>query len=1763
MQKKMYAMMVILMLCASSISLITIKADDGSFAPSLDYQPQPPAITNWTFKPGYDNCTQGPPDFDQKQFDWYDDFLGKWCYCGPVAALDCLWWLDCKKYNGTNGTFLNNWLGLGSHHPYNVKWLVESLACNMSMEWAVAANDRSGVNSSNFTRGLYRMFNNWSINNTMNVEIEGETDNGVVDEVVNWSNMTTHLDNCHDVILLLGFYCFDGIGYGNRYGGHYVQCNGYSNVSNLSLSFSDPYYDRAENGRWGWNSTHTHSLYGTGSHNWTQNVSYDFYEVNTSSEWATGASELVNYTNGSIDDFNGTNWFGTMYQETGPCVGEIRAVIEMAWYIWEESNLTANQTVWNSSSGRYEEDLPLAQPGTQQFNFTMKNLGTSITNNLTIFTTHYDCLSYYIPNSAMIMYPNGTWSQFEPIRGWESETCSYAGHGHLTWCIESDNLSEFNLNQTIHILYNMSYNCTNYSKNIARIYLCSSGEWCQNCISYYDNSWNATNCSVGRQFDNSITCWHNTSEYSDWAISEHVNRPCVNSGCLDEQWSEHSTEFDRWVPWNTSIVHDGTYKDWEWVYRFNDLDGAGTDSSRLSYTIVNFSSANRTEAVLRMRYNVTEYGTCEVDPYLGIIYSFTNDSYYHMVLYAYNEVFLLTKNGTDLYNTNDSTPVLAPGGAYNYWNQTWSCNGSIVQDNFNPDMNTEPGSGIWSKTNWNPYCKRLQTKAWNITSANPFGLAFEPSGWIYDSKVVNCSENCTNFSYQFVLHNMNAVLDYNHPSNETGGTSGVGQTFTTPNDGKTHDLCKASFWLGETGDVTGNLYAALYETQEDLLGNSNWTAVGQPLAVSESLPADILAGPSNKYEFIFTDTYPMQPNTRYAIVVHLNGWGNFTNYIEVAGTTMIDWEGSEQNEVWYAGQYSGWNSSDNDIFFEIWESSSENFNDNACFGLVAWNPGKQCGLKWYAEYDFIELWKSNYSRDENANASQIENHSIYGSDGIPLNYFKAFPAANYTAYYQTWNTTCQWPYENGSLTAQQYADCSACFFRNITHLYNFESRAYRKPRNCTISAINNSQNDTIYYYTGLGTALPDVSNITDYNNALFLQIIDTTDGHSDWGDGAVVCVDVDNDLEWDDNDWAFVWYDDMGVGTRFFMWNGTELFMNGYSPDANTTARFWANWSDAPYDWLAGIIDSDSSSLLPALHRYSHHRVYSAWIPAMFFIKEDGEYLNTTDTFGLHIMNIDAGPGGVPPGSSVVVWEDWNETSCRNYRSNANGSSVWDEYLNCSNYTAIEDFYTYGNGWAGVNISNMQYWAHGRLGNETGYLNQSYFSTSTSIASNVTLLENITDDQLVRYDITICNAGDSNLTNATVSFQTLTTANIVATNATSFYNYSSGGYSNYVFNVTQWINTSNCSMIWILVNFTANYVPNGSIVNTWFTSAADQPGATSQANYSFEYGSNFAPIINWTYPSNGSSGVTIPLSNISLGIYEPDGDEIQVYINSNKTSSWTPGSANISAIGEFNTIGSSSISFGPTVHTGAQSFTIGTTGTNATINITQVVLKGYRFSSPNTVWVNITTMNETIPWFPNETNVLSTGTFNGSNLTTDGSGQLIVVNMTPYNLTAGTQYGCIVTAPYTNDVDRMNLRISLTECYAGGNLTYKPGDYWSATDYETVFELHGRFYGSGTYVCNQTFNNSQRFNTKWRWGDTTYYWYVNVTDGTVWVNETYSYTSGSSRYDANTDYTVDVFDLSTTWANRAGIETYLGIYDVNADSIVDVFDLSAVWANRS
>jgi hypothetical protein len=100
-----------------------------------------------------------------------------------------------------------------------------------------------------------------------------------------------------------------------------------------------------------------------------------------------------------------------------------------------------------------------------------------------------------------------------------------------------------------------------------------------------------------------------------------------------------------------------------------------------------------------------------------------------------------------------------------------------------------------------------------------------------------------------------------------------------------------------------------------------------------------------------------------------------------------------------------------------------------------------------------------------------------------------------------------------------------------------------------------------------------------------------------------------------------------------------------------------------------------------------------------------------------------------------------------------------------------------------------------------------------------------------------------------------------------------------------------------------------------------------------------------------------------------------------------------------------------------------------------------------------------------------------------------------------------------------------------------------------------------TDVSNGTYGTIPSGND-WIWGNTTYTWSVNVTDGVIWTNETYYYTTNGSRYDVNNNNKVNFQDAGLVWAHRTSIMPYDGLYDVNQDGKVNFQDAGLTWTHR-
>jgi hypothetical protein len=207
----------------------------------LSIQTTPSTLdTSWYWKPAYPNyAPSGMPDFDQKQDSWKkitpgpdgifqsaiagDDLLNlaenciapghnahldtavagddiaTWCYCGPTAVADCLWWFDSKYEDpdGTPGDGQNEFdlvtdYGAGDDHAKaNAPLLIEELADAMqtTMKGTTYVYDMQQGLSDWFTdTGLSTMFTVHSVNNPT------------------FDNVSSAITACQDVILLLSDY---------------------------------------------------------------------------------------------------------------------------------------------------------------------------------------------------------------------------------------------------------------------------------------------------------------------------------------------------------------------------------------------------------------------------------------------------------------------------------------------------------------------------------------------------------------------------------------------------------------------------------------------------------------------------------------------------------------------------------------------------------------------------------------------------------------------------------------------------------------------------------------------------------------------------------------------------------------------------------------------------------------------------------------------------------------------------------------------------------------------------------------------------------------------------------------------------------------------------------------------------------------------------------------------------------------------------------------------------------------------------------------------------------------------------------------------------------------------------------------------------------------------------------------------------------------------------------------------------------------------
>jgi hypothetical protein len=198
------------------------------------------------YKPPYvDYAPVGMPDFDQKQDAW-KNFMQRWSHCGPAALADCFWWFD-SKFETTliPQPAINDHYPLvqsyatmppfwDDHDPFNVMPFVDSLAfyCRTN----VLPPPLSGTTMIDMAAGVSNWLNKTGLTSKYTVNLVPQPSYELLYDEVRRSQ---------DVILLLGFYEYQGTPNCCRVGGHYVTVAGVCSTE-TAICISDPWFDMNE-----------------------------------------------------------------------------------------------------------------------------------------------------------------------------------------------------------------------------------------------------------------------------------------------------------------------------------------------------------------------------------------------------------------------------------------------------------------------------------------------------------------------------------------------------------------------------------------------------------------------------------------------------------------------------------------------------------------------------------------------------------------------------------------------------------------------------------------------------------------------------------------------------------------------------------------------------------------------------------------------------------------------------------------------------------------------------------------------------------------------------------------------------------------------------------------------------------------------------------------------------------------------------------------------------------------------------------------------------------------------------------------------------------------------------------------------------------------------------------------------------------------------------------------------------------------------------
>jgi hypothetical protein len=296
------------------------------------------------YKPPYvDYAPVGMPDFDQKQNAWVNPLAPppiRWSHCGPVALANCLWWFDSKfeKPNPVPPPTVKDQYPLvqsyatmppfwDDHDSSNVMPFVDSLAlyCGTNM---MPLPPMSGTAMINMAAGASSWLNKTGLSSEYTVNLVQYPPYELIYDEVHRSQ---------NVILLLGFYEFQGTPACIRVGGHYVTVAGVCSTD-PAICISDPYFDMNEGeppaGSAHPSFMHNDAQWVSGPHG---TIHHDRYTVTPPIAPCPlpGAAMLPNYpvTPSDVRNFENQNPFDPMVPPVGYAGGPVFTVIEAALVI--------------------------------------------------------------------------------------------------------------------------------------------------------------------------------------------------------------------------------------------------------------------------------------------------------------------------------------------------------------------------------------------------------------------------------------------------------------------------------------------------------------------------------------------------------------------------------------------------------------------------------------------------------------------------------------------------------------------------------------------------------------------------------------------------------------------------------------------------------------------------------------------------------------------------------------------------------------------------------------------------------------------------------------------------------------------------------------------------------------------------------------------------------------------------------------------------------------------------------------------------------------------------------------------------------------------------------------------------------------------------------------------------------------------------------------------------------------------------------------